>query len=333
MNDRSFGDGDGAADGGGDADGDGTALAGKLAVVTGGNGGLGLATARGLARAGAHVVIAARDPGKSTAALDELRREVPGVAAEIVPLDLASLDSVRAAAEAIIAAQPAVDVLVNNAGVMGTPERTTADGFELQLGTNHLGHFAFTALLLPALLRSDRGRVVTVTSTARHIGRPVDPDSPFLRGGRYGPWKAYGQSKLANYHFALGLQQRFERSEAPAMSLVAHPGLSDTELQATSVTATVSAGGGGASQRFFHLLARTTGMSSERGALPQLRAALDPDAEGGQLYAPRFGTFGDPVRRPVLRRFRLGRRIDELWAVSQRETGIELDVTAAMMSG
>jgi NAD(P)-dependent dehydrogenase (short-subunit alcohol dehydrogenase family) len=314
MNDRSFGDAD--------------ALAGKLAVVTGGNGGLGLATAVGLARAGAHVVIAARNPDKASTALDELRRTVPGAAAEVVPLDLGSLDSIRAAAEAIVSAQPAIDVLVNNAGVMGTPERTTADGFELQLGTNHLGHFALTALLLPALLRSDQARVVTVTSTARHIGRPVDPDEPFLRGGRYGPWKAYGQSKLANYYFALGLQQRFAESDAPAVSLVAHPGLSDTELQAASVDAS----SGGLSQRFFHLMARTTGMSSERGALPQLRAALDPGARGGQLYAPRFVNFGDPVRRPVLRRIGLARRIDDLWAMSQRETGIELDVTAAMMS-
>jgi NAD(P)-dependent dehydrogenase (short-subunit alcohol dehydrogenase family) len=314
MNDRSFTDG--------------APLAGKLAVVTGGNGGLGLATAKGLGRAGAHVVIAARNPEKAAAALDELRRDVPGVAAEVVALDLGSLDSIRTAAEAIVTAQPAVDVLVNNAGVMGTPERTTADGFELQLGTNHLGHFAFTARLLPALLQSESGRVVTVTSTARHMGRPVDPDNPFLRGDRYSAWKAYGQSKLANYYFALGLQQRFRESEAPVISLVAHPGLSDTELQATSVTAT----DGGTSQRFFHWMANTTGMSAERGALPQLRAALDPDAKGGQLYAPRFVNFGDPVRRPVLRRFRLDRRIDDLWAVSQRETGVELDVTASMMS-
>ena len=306
---------------------DGAPLAGKLAVVTGGNGGLGLATAKGLGRAGAHVVIAARNPEKAAAALDELRRDVPGVAAEVVALDLASLDSIRAAAESIVTAQPAVDVLVNNAGVMATPERTTAGGFELQLGTNHLGHFAFTALLLPALLQADRGRVVTVTSTARHIGRPIDPDDPFLRGDRYGPWKAYGQSKLANYYFALGLQQRFAASEAPVISLLAHPGLSDTELQEASVTAT----DGGSSQRFFHWLASTTGMSAERGALPQLRAALDPSARGGQLYAPRFVNFGDPVRRPVLRRFRLGRRIDELWAFSQRETGVELDVTATML--
>ncbi|HEV7761606.1 MAG TPA: oxidoreductase [Acidimicrobiales bacterium] len=315
MNDRSFTDED-------------APLAGRLAVVTGGNGGLGLATAKGLGRAGAHVVIAARNPDKATAALDELRRDVPGVAAEVVALDLGSLDSIRTAAEAIVTAQPAVDVLVNNAGVMGTPEQTTADGFELQLGVNHLGHFAFTALLLPALLQAERGRVVTVTSTAHHMGRPVDPDDPFLRGDRYGPWKAYGQSKLANYFFALGLQQRFDEADAPVISLLAHPGLSDTELQAASVSAT----DGGASQRFFHWLASTTGMSAERGALPQLRAALDPEAKGGQFYAPRFVNFGDPVRRPVLRRFRLGKHIDDLWAVSERETGVALDVTAAMLS-
>jgi NAD(P)-dependent dehydrogenase (short-subunit alcohol dehydrogenase family) len=317
MNDRSFTDG-----GRGER-----VLDGKLAVVTGGNGGLGLATAKGLARAGAHVVIAARNPDKAKDALDELRKDVPGAAAEIVPLDLGSLDSIKAAAEAIDA-QPAVDVLVNNAGVMGTPERTTADGFELQFGTNHLGHFALTARLLPALLRSDAARVVTVTSTAHHIGRPVDPDDPFLRGGRYGPWKAYGQSKLANYFFALGLQQRLAEAEAPVISLLAHPGLSNTELQAVSVSAT----DGGASQRFFHFMAKTTGMSSDRGALSQLRAALDPGAKGGQFFGPRFGNFGDPVRRPVLRRWRLQKHVDDLWSVSERETGVELNVTAAMMS-
>jgi NAD(P)-dependent dehydrogenase (short-subunit alcohol dehydrogenase family) len=163
-----------------------------------------------------------------------------------------------------------------------------------------------------------------VTSTAHHIGRSVDPTNPHLHGN-YGPWKAYGQSKLANFHFGLGLQRRFEAAGVPAASLIAHPGLSDTDLQAVSVTET----DGGWSQRFFHGMAGATGMSPARGALPQLRAATDPHAHGGEFYAPRFVNNGAPVRRPVLRRIGLARSIDVLWEVSEHETGIRLDVAEA----
>jgi NAD(P)-dependent dehydrogenase (short-subunit alcohol dehydrogenase family) len=298
-------------------------LSGRTAVVTGANGGLGLETARALAGAGAHVVMAARNQTKATSAADDIRRSHPKASLEIVPLDLGSLASVRAAAAAIAAAHPKIDILVNNAGVMACPERRTEDGFEMQFGTNHLGHWAFTALLLVPLLRADAGRVVSVTSTAHHMGRAVDPSNPHLEGS-YGPWKAYGQSKLANFHFALGLQHAFEAAGARAQSLAAHPGLSNTDLQATSVTAT----DGGAIQRFFHLLARRTGMTPAEGALPQLRAACDPAARGGEFYAPRFGTNGPAVRRPVLRPG-ISTGIERLWTVSERETGIGLDVGAA----
>ncbi|MDH3681126.1 MAG: SDR family NAD(P)-dependent oxidoreductase, partial [Acidimicrobiia bacterium] len=214
-----------------------------------------------------------------------------------------------------------IDILLNNAGLMAMPEGRTADGFEMQLGVNHLGHWAFTAQLLPALLRADAARVVSVTSTARHMGRAVDPDNPHLEGN-YDPWRAYGQSKLANYHFAIGLQRRFEQRGVRAQSLVAHPGLSDTGLQSH----TVEQGAGGAIGTISHWLARHTGMSPARGALPQLRAASDPAAKGGQLYAPRFVNNGAPVRRPILRRIGLDRAIQTLWAVSERETGIALDI-------
>jgi NAD(P)-dependent dehydrogenase (short-subunit alcohol dehydrogenase family) len=166
---------------------------------------------------------------------------------------------------------------------------------------------------------------VTVTSTAHHFGRPVNPDDPHLRRG-YSPWKAYGQSKLANFHFGIGLERRFETAGAPAASLIAHPGLSDTDLQATSVAET----GGGLSQRFFLNLARSTGMTAAQGALPQLRAATDPAARGGEFYAPRFGNFGAPVRRPILRRIGLSRAIERLWEVSERETKLKLDVGGAL---
>ena len=299
-------------------------LTGRAAVVTGANGGLGLETARALAGSGAHVVMAARNQDKAVAAEANIRASHPKALLEVVPLDLGSLKSVRAAADRILAGHDRVDILVNNAGLMAIPERRTEDGFEMQFGVNHLGHFALTALLLPALLRADAARVVSVTSTAHHMGRAIDPANPHLQG-RYGPWRAYGQSKLANFHFGLGLQLRFEAAGVKAASLIAHPGLSDTELQATSVAET----GGGASQKFFHLLAGRIGMSAAQGALPQLRAATDQAAKGGQFYAPRFVNFGAAVRRPILRRIGLSRAIEILWQVSERETGITLDVAAA----
>jgi NAD(P)-dependent dehydrogenase (short-subunit alcohol dehydrogenase family) len=294
-------------------------LDGRVAVVTGGNGGLGLETVRALAAAGGHVVMAARDQDKAAGAQADIRLAQPEADLEMVQLDLGSLASVTAAAQAISARHPAVDILVNNAGVMALPERRTADGFEMQFGVDHLAHYALTALLLPSLLAAPAARVVTVTSTAHHMGRAVDPDNPHLRG-RYGPWKAYGQAKLANFHFGLGLQQRLAATGTAAQSLIAHPGFSRTELQVVSATEQ-----GGFWSRFFEQAAARTGMSPAQGALPQLRAATDPRARGGEFYAPRYVNFGPPVRRPVLRRIGLTRAIDRLWEVSERETGIVLD--------
>ncbi|MEN8234377.1 MAG: oxidoreductase [Actinomycetota bacterium] len=300
-------------------------LTGKTAVVTGANGGPGLESAKALAGTGAHVVMGARDQEKAQAALAEITEQHPEAALEIVELDLGSLDSVRAAAATIRDSHSTIDILINNAGLMALPERRTGNGFEMQFGVNHLGHWALTAQLLPALLHSEAARVVTVTSTARHMGRPVDPDNPKLEG-RYKPWLSYGQSKLANYHFAIGLQREFAEHGARTESFSAHPGFSNTNLQVH----TVEQGGGGV---FGELSARhvaRSGMSASEGALPQLRAATDPTAKGGELYAPRFVGTGVPVRRPVLRRVGLGRAIDELWAVSERETGVSLDVGAAL---
>lgn len=294
-------------------------LSGRTALVTGANGGLGLETARALAAKGAHVVMAARNQAKAAEAETDIRTGSPDASLELVPLDLGSLDSVRRSAETVLAAHDRLDILVNNAGLMATPEQRTADGFELQLGVNHLGHFALTAHLLPALLQAPAARVVTVTSYGFHFGRALKRDDPHLEG-RYGPWRAYNQSKLANLHFAIGLQQRFESVGAGATSLAAHPGQSDTGLQERSV-----AESGGPSQRFFHWLVSRTGMPPARGALPQLRAATDPKARGGELYAPRYLTNGPPVRRPLIRPG-MGKAIEVLWEVSERETGVTLRV-------
>lgn len=296
-------------------------LTGRVAAVTGANGGLGLETTVALARAGAHVVMAARDPAKTEAAVTTVERRAPGASVQVVPLDLGELASVRRAADTISASHSSLDLLVNNAGLMAMPERRTADGFEMQLGVNHLGHWALTALLMPSLLAAPSARVVTVTSVAHHQGRQIDPDNPHLHG-TYSPWKAYGQAKLANFHFGLGLQRRFERAGVPAASLIAHPGLSNTDLQAR----TVREGGAGSSGPFWESLASRTGMSAETGARPQLRAATDPSARGGQFYGPRFGSFGPAVRLPVLRRWDLSKGIEVLWHVSERETGIPMPV-------
>ena len=291
---------------------------GRTAVVTGANGGLGLETARALAAAGAEVVMAARNQERAAAARDQIQASVPEAKLTIVELDLGSLDSVEVAAEQVLAAHQTIDLLVNNAGVMGIPEQRTADGFEMQLGVDHLGHFAFTARLLPALLRAQAARIVTVTSSAHHMGRAVNPENPHL-DGRYGPWRAYNQAKLANFHFGLGLHKLLSEAGAPGASLVAHPGLSNTELQAVSVKET----GGGLSQRFFLALARNVGMPPADGALSQLRAATDPKARSGEFYGPLFVTNGPPVRKPVLRPGNK-RAIKKLWQVSERETGLEL---------
>ena len=299
-------------------------LDGKVAVVTGANGGLGLESAKALAGAGAHVVMAARSQEKAQSAYEEILAAHPDASLEIVELDLGSQESVKKAAAAISKAHPTIDILINNAGLMALPERRTDDGIEMQFGVNHLGHWTFTAGLLESLLRADAARVVTVTSTAHHFGRAVDSGNVNMEG-KYDPWRAYGRSKLANYHFALGLQREFERRGLQAESLVAHPGLSNTNLQ----THTVEQGSGGTVGAISLRLAQSTGMSDELGALPQLRAATDPDAEGGQMYAPRFINNGAAVRRPVMRRLGLDKAIENLWAVSERETGVSLDFDEA----
>ncbi|WP_460712710.1 oxidoreductase [Nocardioides dilutus] len=296
---------------------------GRTAVVTGANGGLGLVTARDLAAKGAHVVLAARNPKKTAEALETIRAAAPDASLEVVALDLSSQASVKDAASQILASHERVDLLINNAGVMGIPEARTVDGYEMQFGVDHLGHWTLTALLLPALLRTPGSRVVTVTSTAHHIGRAVSTTNPHLEG-RYGPWRAYGQAKLANFHFGLGLQRDLAKAGASTTSLIAHPGLSNTDLQAVSVQES----GGGLSQRFFHTLARRTGMSADDGALPQLRAATDPAAKGGEFYGPLFVNNGRPVRKPIFRRLGMSAAISRLWEVSERETGVALDISA-----
>lgn len=295
-------------------------LTGSTAVVTGANGGLGLQTAKVFAGKGAHVVMAVRNQAKAATAVAEIKAGSPDASVEITGLDLASQASVKKAAEQVLGKHEKIDILVNNAGLMAMPERQTVDGYEMQFGVNHLGHWTLTALLMPAILAAPAARVVTVTSTAHHMGRGVDPDNPHLRGS-YAAWRAYGQSKLANYHFGLGLQREFERAGVSARSLIAHPGLSHSDLQTT----TVAEGGGGRVGPFFAWMARSMGMDVEDGALPQIRAATDPQAKGGEFYGPRFMNFGRAVRLPVLRPG-VDRAIETLWLVSEHETQVRIRI-------
>lgn len=299
-------------------------LDGKIAVVTGANGGLGLESAKALAGAGAQVVMAARNQDKAATARDEILAAHSEASLEIVELDLGSFESTKAAAAKIAADHGKIDILINNAGLMAMPERRTADGYEMQFGVNHLGHWLFTAGLLKPILTADAARVVTVTSTAHHTGRVVDPDNVNMEGN-YSAWRAYGRAKLANFHFALGLQREFEKRELEAQSLAAHPGLSHTNLQVH----TVEQGGAGRSAPFWAWLAKHTGMSADKGALSQLRAATDPNANGGDFYGPRWVTNGAPIRKPILRRD-IDEGIEKLWLVSERETGAKLDFGEAM---
>ena len=299
-------------------------LSGKTAVVTGGNAGLGYETVKALASHGATVVMASRNDEKARFAHHSVIENDPDASIEIVSLDLGSLESVNLAVDTITSNHDTIDILVNNAGLMALPQQTTDDGFEMQFGVNHLGHWVLTAGLLPSIIRTPSARVVTVTSTAHHMGRSVDQDDPHLTNS-YGPWKAYGQSKLANYHFAIGLQRLFEAHGVDVASLIAHPGLSHTNLQVN----TVDEGGGGWSAPMWSWLAAKVGMAADAGALPQLRAATDTDARGGEFYAPMFINSGAPVSRPILRTFGMGKSISDLWAVSERETGTRLVIDAA----
>jgi NAD(P)-dependent dehydrogenase (short-subunit alcohol dehydrogenase family) len=290
---------------------------GKTAVVTGGNGGLGLETSLQLAAHGAHVVIGARNLDKAEAARREIEASVPGASLEIRQLDLGSLASIAAFAAAVKTAHPKIDLLFNNAGVMAVKEGTTADGFETQFGTNQLGHFALTMHLLPALLASPEPRVVSTTSTARYQAGKYDLSNPHMRGC-YDPWEAYGMSKRANLQFALELNRRLKDRGLAAFA--ADPGLSKTDLQAASARAN-----NGFLQRFWLVLVRLMGQPASMGALPQLRAATDPAAVGGTLYAPRWIAFGAPIVRRVGKRIDNPAQLIRLWELSERETDLSLD--------
>lgn len=298
-------------------------LHGTTAVVTGANGGLGLASAKALAGKGAHVVMAARNQAKATAAHAEISAAHPDASLEIVAIDLGSLASVETAAAAIAERHDRIDILMCNAGVMALPQGTTEDGFDTQMGINVLGHWALISRLLPIIVRTPRARIVTLSSTAQHVGKAIDPTDPHMRV-RYREWGMYGQTKLAMRHLAVGLQRQFDAAGVDAKALSAQPGLTNSDLQTT----TQSHGGAGALGAASEKLAKVTGMSTDRGALSQLRAATDPGAPGGGFYGPLFVSNGPPVRKPLVRPG-TDAAVATLWQVAEDETGLPVDVTAA----
>ena len=291
---------------------------GRVALVTGANAGLGLETAAVLAERGARVVVAVRDLGKGETAVGEIERRTPNADVALQQLDLSSLASVRTAADELRAAYPRIDLLINNAGVMYPPKQTTADGFELQFGTNHLGHFALTGLLLDHLLQVEGSRVVTVASIAHNIQAGIRFDD--LQWERsYNRVAAYGQSKLANLMFTYELQRRLAATQTPTIAVAAHPGISNTELMRHIP---------GSGLPGFSALAGLVTNSPAVGALAALRAATDPEVRGGQYYGP--SGFRELVGHPVLvQSNRQSHDTDvqqRLWSVSEELTGVKFPV-------
>ena len=255
-------------------------LSGNTFLITGANSGIGLEATKILCEKGAHVILGARSQAKADKAAAEVADAVPGASTSFVALDLTDPSSISAAAAHVRDHHPRLDALVNNAGVMQTPETRTAEGFELQFATNHLGHFRLTAALYPLLLES-KGRVVVVSSIVHHQGR-IDLDD-LMAENSYDPTRAYGQSKLANLMFAFELHRRLKAANSPVTCIPCHPGYSATNLQ----SAGVGMSGGSA---FFRWLYKVTNVlvaqSSVRGAYPLALAAADPSAEPGTYYGP-----------------------------------------------
>jgi NAD(P)-dependent dehydrogenase (short-subunit alcohol dehydrogenase family) len=283
-------------------------LTGKVAIVTGANSGIGCAMARVLAGKEATVILACRNKDNGEAAVRQIAQEYPEAEAELLLADLADLASLRRFADVFTSRYDRLDVLINNAGIMNTPFGKTADGFELQFGTNHLGHFALTGLLFEHILRTPRARVVTVSSWGHHFG-VIDFDDLNAEKS-YDPGRAYAQSKLANLLFTYQLQRRFEDAGADALAAAAHPGWTATNLPVH--------------RRMVRMLSPFIGQKPEMGALPALYAAIAPDVQGGGYYGPGSwgGLRGTPIKaRASDRAYDVAVAV-KLWTVSEELTGV-----------
>ncbi len=293
-------------------------LSGKTIVVTGANSGLGFQAARAFGVKGAHVIMACRDTERGEIAAEGVRNYAPEASVEVEQLDLASLESVRRFARAFLAAHSRLDVLCNNAGIMAIPKRLTADGFEMQFGTNHLGHFALTGLLLARLAETGGGRVVTLSSGAHSFGKIRFNDLQWKSG--YGQWPAYGQSKLANLLFTLELDRRIRREGIDLKSVGCHPGYAATNLQYANARMT----GSSMMESFWKVTNDLLAQSPEMGSLPTLYAATAPDVEGGDYIGPDGWQQwrGYPTKVTCAVRARDEATADHLWEVSEELTGV-----------
>jgi protochlorophyllide reductase len=290
---------------------------GRTIVITGANSGLGLRSAEALATRGARVLLACRNAAKAATALDAVKAKATGAMPEVRTLDLQSLASVRECAAGLADELDSLDVLMNNAGIMAVPKATTQDGFESQLGTNHLGHFALTGLLLPTLLAAAEPRVVNVSSNAHRMGR-MHFDDLFFERRRYSRWRAYGQSKLANLLFTSELQRQAVEHRTALTAVAAHPGYAATNL--TSGPAI----GAALLKPALALADKVVGQPDHMGALPQLYAATMPDVTADDYWGPDAfrEQRGHPTRVDRTRHARDADSATRLWHRSEDLTGV-----------
>ena len=283
--------------------------AGRTVIVTGANSGIGYDTARGLAAQGAQTIMACRSPERGRAAMQKIRQQHPDAQLEVMHLDLSDLGSVRTFADTFKARFERLDLLINNAGIMMTPQGQTSQGFELQMGTNHLGHFALTGLLLDRLRATPGSRVVNVSSTMQRFAGPLDLENMNAEK-RYDKTAAYSQSKLANLLFTYELQRRIEQSEVDISVTAAHPGYTGTNLQRHTL--------------LFRMLNPIFSQSQAMGALPTLYAAVGPESSGGHYYGPRSfaESRGYPTRVQSNEASHDIQAAAELWSRSEAMTGV-----------
>ena len=288
-------------------------LTGKIVLVTGANIGLGKASTQLMAAKGAQVVMAVRTVSKGEEAADDVRKEVPNAQLNVMALDLADLASVRAFAADFTATHDRLDILMNNAGVMATPQMTTQDGFELQLGTNHLGHYALTGLLIDTLLATPYSRIVNVSSGGADGAKIRFDDLMF--SDDYSRFEAYGQSKLANLLFTVELQKRLVENEAPTLAVAAHPGVASSNLVSSMRIPVPGV------TTLANLLTRLMFPDTETGALSQVRAAVDSSVKGGEYYGPDKGMRGWPVQIDMPESVNAA-DAPRLWEISADLTGV-----------
>lgn len=296
-------------------------LSGKIVIVTGANSGIGYEAALALAGKGAHTVLACRNAAKADEAAAAIRARHSNAAVEVMELDVARLDSVRAFAAVVRDRFEKIDVLCNNAGVMALPYCKTADGFEMQFGTNHLGHFALTGLLIDRLIGTAGSRIVNVSSNAHKFGKIRFDD---LQGERhYRKWLAYGQSKIANLYFTFELERRLRQAGVPTIATACHPGYAATNLPMVGPEMS----GSSVMQRLTRLGNRLVAQDAAMGALPTLYAAVSPEVTGGDYIGPdrMFETWGYPKKVGTTRRARDPEVARRLWEVSEELTGVRFE--------